>query len=309
MRADGCRRDGAERIEWRARKHRRQQQQRLHGDPRRMPQRHNGHQRHEYECALTQHAGGYDTSVRTTRREHSAPSGGPWPGRSGRRGHPRRLRPSHSDPLDVRACTHPGACEVKGNCRHRPGADSLDPTADATASIALCLRDNLYEGLVRLDGSGKIIGSLARSWDVNPDGTTFTFKLVSGAKWHDGTPFSAQDVKFAWERAGDATRAGQSDTATTGRPSKHRRHRRPDGQSNAEHYSDNWLYHMAAGSACIVASKSAATNTTNPIGTGPFKYGTWNRGSSLALTRNDDYWGTKAKLRTSSSASSATPTP
>ena len=62
-------------------------------------------------------------------------------------------------------------------------------------------------------------------------------------------------------------------------------------------YSDNWLYHMAAGSACIVASKSAATNTTNPIGTGPFKYGTWNRGSSLVLTRNDDYWGTKAKLR------------
>src|SRR5438105_5708202 len=34
---------------------------------------------------------------------------------------------------------------------------ALDPTADATASIALCLRDNLYEGLVRLDGTGKIL--------------------------------------------------------------------------------------------------------------------------------------------------------
>src|SRR5258708_5023104 len=53
---------------------------------------------------------------------------------------------------------------------------------------------------------------------------------------------------------------------------------------------------MAAGSACIVSSKSAATNTTNPIGTGPFKFGSWNRGASLALTRNNDYWGTKAKL-------------
>src|ERR671935_2854412 len=40
---------------------------------------------------------------------------------------------------------------------------SMDPTADATASIATTLRDNLYEGLVRLDGSGKIVGSLARS--------------------------------------------------------------------------------------------------------------------------------------------------
>src|SRR5579859_7864401 len=52
---------------------------------------------------------------------------------------------------------------------------SLDPTADATASIATLLRDNLYEGLVRLDGSGKLLGSLARSWDVSPDGTVVTF--------------------------------------------------------------------------------------------------------------------------------------
>ena len=38
------------------------------------------------------------------------------------------------------------------------------------------------------------------------------------------------------------------------------------------------------------------TNATNPIGTGPFKFGSWNRGASLALTRNDGYWGSKAKL-------------
>ena len=77
----------------------------------------------------------------------------------------------------------------------------MDPTADATASIAATLRDNLYEGLVRLDGSGKLVGSLANAWDVSPDGTSITFHLVSGAKWHDGTPFSAQDVKFAYDRA------------------------------------------------------------------------------------------------------------
>src|SRR5205823_12990627 len=81
---------------------------------------------------------------------------------------------------------------------------SMDPTADATASIATILRDNLYEGLVRLDANGKLLGSLAKSWDVTPDGTLVTFHLVSGAKWHDGTPFTAQDVKFSWERAADA---------------------------------------------------------------------------------------------------------
>src|SRR5262249_11380386 len=81
---------------------------------------------------------------------------------------------------------------------------SMDPTADATASIATILRDNLYEGLVRLDANGKLLGSLAKSWDLSPDGTVITFHLVSGAKWHDGTPFTAQDVKFSWERATDA---------------------------------------------------------------------------------------------------------
>jgi peptide/nickel transport system substrate-binding protein len=175
---------------------------------------------------------------------------------------------------------------------------SMDPTADATASISATLRDNLYEGLVRLDGSGKLVGSLAKSWDVNTDGTVITFQLVGGAKWHDGTPFTAQDVKFSWERAADAS---------TQPPNPHRDYWAPVKSIDVpddstvkvtlDSYSDNWLFHMAAGSACIVSSKSAATNTTNPVGTGPFKFGTWNRGSSLGLTRNDEYWGSKTRLR------------
>ena len=175
---------------------------------------------------------------------------------------------------------------------------SLDPTADATASIATTLRDNLFEGLVRLDAGGKILGSLAKSWDVSPDGTVFTFHLVGGAKWHDGTPFTAQDVKYSWDRAGDAA---------TDPVNPHRDYWAPvksiDVVDDAtvkvtlNTYSDNWLFHMASGSACIVSSKSAATNKTNPVGTGPFKFGAWNRGASLSLTRNDDYWGTKARLK------------
>jgi peptide/nickel transport system substrate-binding protein len=175
---------------------------------------------------------------------------------------------------------------------------ALDPTADATASIATTLRDNVYEGLVRLDGSGNLIGSLAKSWDVSQDAKTITFHLQSGVKWHDGSPFTAQDVKFAWERAADAN---------TKPVNPHRDYWAPmqsvepvDDNTikvTLSTYSDNWLFHMAAGSAAIVSSKSAANNTTSPVGTGPFKFGTWNRGSSLTLTRNDDYWGSKAKLK------------
>jgi peptide/nickel transport system substrate-binding protein len=175
---------------------------------------------------------------------------------------------------------------------------SLDPTADATNAIAVCLRDNLYEGLVRLDANGRLIGGLARSWDQSPDGTRITFHLASGVTWHDGSPFSAQDVKFSWERAADAS---------TRPPNPHRDYwaavRSIDIADDTtvtatlSAYSDNFLFHMAAGSACIVSSKSAGSNMTNPIGTGPFKFTAWNRGASLALSRNDAYWGANPQLR------------
>jgi peptide/nickel transport system substrate-binding protein len=175
---------------------------------------------------------------------------------------------------------------------------SMDPTADATASIATCLRDNLYEGLVRLDGNGKITPALAKSWDISGDGTAITFHLAAGVKWHDGSQFGAQDVKFSWDRAKD----------TSSKPvNPHADYWAPVQSVDVvddhtvkvalRQYSDNWLFHMAAGSACIVSSRSAAGNATNPIGTGPFKFASWNRGASLALTRNDDYWGNKAGLK------------
>jgi peptide/nickel transport system substrate-binding protein len=175
---------------------------------------------------------------------------------------------------------------------------ALDPTADATASIATTLLDNLYQGLVRLDGSGKVLPSLARSWEVSPDGTVITFKLATGVKWHDGSPFTAQDVKFSNERAA---------SADTKPPNPHRDYWAPMSKVEAiddstvkvtlSTYSDNWLFHMGAGSAAIVSSKSAETNKTNPIGTGPFKFGAWNRGATLTLTRNEDYWGAKAPIK------------
>jgi peptide/nickel transport system substrate-binding protein len=174
---------------------------------------------------------------------------------------------------------------------------SLDPTADATASIATILLDNLYQGVVRLDSSGKITPSLAKSWDVSPDGTAVTFHLASGVKWHDGTPFTAQDVKFSWDRAADPN---------TNPVNPHRDYWAPVKSVDVvddstvkvtlNQYSDNWLFHMGQGSACIVSPKSVDNNKTNPIGTGPFKYGNWNHGASVALTRNNDYWGSPAKL-------------
>jgi peptide/nickel transport system substrate-binding protein len=175
---------------------------------------------------------------------------------------------------------------------------SMDPTADATASIATCLLNNVYEGLVRLDGTGKLVGNLARTWDVSSDGTTVTFHLASGVKWHDGSSFSAQDVVYSWTRAKDPNTKPANPHADYWAPVQ-------SVSASDDHtvkvtlstYSDNWLFHMGAGSACIVSQKSIDTDKTRPVGTGPFKFVAWNRGSSLQLTRNDAYWGNKAKLK------------
>src|SRR5437899_12931045 len=96
--------------------------------------------------------------------------------------------PAPSAPATVAPASKPAAATIKPRAIigiiQEP--TSMDPTADATASIATCLRDNLYEGLVRLDASGKLIPGLAKAWDVSGDGTAVTFHLNSGVSWHDG---------------------------------------------------------------------------------------------------------------------------
>jgi peptide/nickel transport system substrate-binding protein len=172
---------------------------------------------------------------------------------------------------------------------------TLDVTAAATAAIAVALRDNVYEGLVRTGEKGEILPQLAKSWDVASDHLTYTFHLTENAKWHDGGPFTAQDVKFSWERA------------QTDKSQPHRDYFAPirsidvvDDHTvkvSLKQYSDNWLFHMAQGSAAIVSSNTIAGDATNPVGTGPFKFKQWNHGDSVVLTRNDGYWGAKAKLQ------------
>jgi len=174
---------------------------------------------------------------------------------------------------------------------------SLDPTIDPTASISLLLRDNVYEGLVRLTPDLRIVPALAKSWDVSPEGTTFTFHIQTGVKFHDGTPLTAQDVKWSWDRARDPNKKPSNPHSDYFGPVQ-------SIDVSDDHtvkvtlsaYSDNWLFHMAAGSASIMSQRSAANNTTSPVGTGPFRFLAWNKGASLTLNRNNAYWGHTARL-------------
>ena len=77
----------------------------------------------------------------------------------------------------------------------------LDPTAGAAAAIDEVVYANVFEGLTRINENGEVIPALAESWEVSEDGKTYTFKLHAGVKFHDGSDFNAEDVKFSLDRA------------------------------------------------------------------------------------------------------------
>src|SRR4051812_30227518 len=79
---------------------------------------------------------------------------------------------------------------------------SLDPTTGgAAAAIRSVTYDNIFEGLTRIDKDGAVQPLLAKSWDISPDGLTYTFHLQTGVKFQDGTDFSANDVKYSLDTA------------------------------------------------------------------------------------------------------------
>jgi len=73
---------------------------------------------------------------------------------------------------------------------------NLDPTGGAAAAIDEVVYANVFEGLTRYNPDGTISPALAESWEISEDGTVYTFRLREGVKFHDGTDFTADDVKF-----------------------------------------------------------------------------------------------------------------
>ncbi|WP_011580652.1 MULTISPECIES: ABC transporter substrate-binding protein [Chelativorans] len=171
----------------------------------------------------------------------------------------------------------------------------LDPTAGAAAAIDEIVYANIFEGLTRIGPNGDVVPALAESWEISEDGKIYTFKLREGVKYHDGTSFDAEDVKFSIERAmgKDSTNAqkvlfsGIQTVEVVDPTTVKVTLQQPQG---------SFLYNMAWGDAVIVAPESADGNKEKPIGTGPFKFGNWAKGSSVTITRNPEYWGEPARL-------------
>lgn len=173
----------------------------------------------------------------------------------------------------------------------------LDPTAGAPAAIDEVVYANVFEGLTRIGSKGEVLPALAEGWDISEDGKTYTFKLRSDVKFHDGTSFDAEDVKFSLDRA----RAEGSTNAQKALFSGIESVTTADPQSVVVKLASpagNFLFNMGWGDAVIVAPETADGNKANPVGTGPFKFDNWVKGSSVSLLRNEDYWGDAAALKT-----------
>jgi oligopeptide transport system substrate-binding protein len=87
--------------------------------------------------------------------------------------------------------------------------DTLDPHKMKLLAEFAILRD-IFEGLTKSDAEGKIVGASAQSWDVNDEGTIFTFHLRPNLKWSDGTPLTADDFVAGYQRLFDPATAAQS---------------------------------------------------------------------------------------------------
>ncbi|MDO8375888.1 MAG: ABC transporter substrate-binding protein [Aquabacterium sp.] len=210
----------------------------------------------------------------------------------------RRTLLSTSLGLPLAASLAPGAVLAQGKkdtlvlamTLEPPG---LDPTAGAAAAIGEVVHYNVLETLTKIRADSTIAPLLALSWTVTPDNKTWAFKLRPGVKFHNGEPFNAATVKFAFERA-----------AAEGSPNKDKAVFANIVNLSAtddltvvitlKNTNPDFLFQIGQATAVIVEPKSAAGNNTQPVGTGPFKLDSWAKGSHLVLARWDGYRDAKA---------------
>ncbi|MGE3064604.1 MAG: ABC transporter substrate-binding protein [Hyphomicrobiaceae bacterium] len=172
---------------------------------------------------------------------------------------------------------------------------SMDPHFHQL-SPNIALHSHVYERLVDVDERQKFRPGLAESWKLVNE-TTWEFKLRKGVKWHDGSPFTADDVIFTIERAPNVPNSPSSFANVT----KGKTVKKIDDLtvqiSTAGPYP---LMPNDMSNLLIVSRKNgegAKTEEYNSgkaaIGTGPYKYSKFIPGDRIEFVRNDDYWGAK----------------
>ncbi|MEW6142809.1 MAG: ABC transporter substrate-binding protein [Chloroflexota bacterium] len=155
----------------------------------------------------------------------------------------------------------------------------------------------IFNNLVMIDprkqeiSSANLIGDLAEKWIVSADGKVYTFYLVKGVKWHDGTAFTADDVVYNFQKISDPKRS----TLASDMPAYDRVEKVDDYTVKVylKFPSPSFLVQLA-GPYCSVQSKHLENvdfrTTGFLVGTGPFKLKSYQSGVSMELVKNPDYF-------------------
>jgi peptide/nickel transport system substrate-binding protein len=170
----------------------------------------------------------------------------------------------------------------------------MDPTIAPAAAIGEIVHYNVLEGLTKINVDGSVTPLLAESWTMEPDGRSYTFKLRKGVKYHDGEAFDAADVKFSFERAKDDKSTNKAKKAVFDNIA---RIDTPDAHTvilTLNNADGNFLFRLGENTAVILDPKTAAGTATKPIGTGPFRFDDWKKGSSVTLSKWDGFRDAKA---------------
>ena len=152
----------------------------------------------------------------------------------------------------------------------------------------------IFQSLIKYDFDFNPVPVLAESWTAAPDGKTYTFKLRRGVTWHDGKPFTAADVLFTINEIMPlhplSRRVFARVDSTTA----------PDDYTVVFKLKQSYAPFLSAWdiSSTPIYPKHLYEGTDyrkneynqKPVGTGPFKFAEWKKGSHIKLVRNDNYW-------------------
>ncbi len=157
----------------------------------------------------------------------------------------------------------------------------------------------IYNGLVRYDKNLKLEGELAESWEISADGLIITFHLRHGVKWHDGAPFTADDVMFTYRLIIDP----ETPTAYAGDFEQVKEARIIDTYTFQVVYEKPFAPALASWGLSILpkhllAGKDITKSplSRHPVGTGPYKFSQWKGGEKIELTANQDYFEGQAYI-------------